>query len=284
MGTLPTVRIGHTDVTRLIPGSNTLVGNSHRNTKLDREMAEYFTPERVVSFLHECQAAGINTALLRGDYHRVLHWLELFRREGGQLNWIAQTAPEMHDVFSNIRIIAAGGGGACYYHGGKTDNLWLEGKIDRVKDYIAAIRDAGMSPGLGTHIPEVIEYAHERQWDVDFYMACLHNLSHQQRESAVATGLGSGDEDHLFANGDADRQAMCKVIRAVDKPCIAFKILGAGRRCETQADVRDAFGWTFANIKPTDAVCVGFFPKHSDQVAQNVSYTLDAIEAAMPQS
>jgi hypothetical protein len=115
-------------------------------------------------------------------------------------------------------------------------------------------------------------------------MACLHNLSHQQRESAVATGLGSGDEDHLFANGDADRQAMCKVIRAVDKPCIAFKILGAGRRCETQADVRDAFGWTFANIKPTDAVCVGFFPKHSDQVAQNVSYTLDAIEAAMPQS
>jgi len=66
---------------------------------MNTEMREYFTSERVVAYLHSLQAGGVNTLQARGDYHRMLHWLELFRREGGQLHWIGQTASEMSDVF-----------------------------------------------------------------------------------------------------------------------------------------------------------------------------------------
>ena len=57
-------------------------------------MAEYHSghPENVVAYLHHLVKNGINTIQARGDYHRVLHWIELFRREGGDIQWITQTA------------------------------------------------------------------------------------------------------------------------------------------------------------------------------------------------
>ena len=145
--------------------------------------------------LHRAQAAGINTIQARGDYHRILYWIELFRREGGQLHWIAQTASEMHDVFQNIRVLAAAGAIAIYHHGSRTDKLWKAGQIDTVEDYLKCMRDTGVLVGLGTHQPEIIEYAEEKGWDVDFYMACLYNLSKQERESALVTGKFQEERD-----------------------------------------------------------------------------------------
>jgi len=67
---------------------------------------------------------------------------------------------------------------------------------------------------------------------------------------------------------------------AKNLPCFAFKILGAGRHCDSQEAVQAAFNFAFANIKPTDAVVVGMFPKYLDQITLNVQYTLTAIELA----
>ena len=109
MPALPRVPFGPIEITRLVSGGNPLCGNSHFSDEMSREMREHFTAERVVEYLRRCEQAGINTLQARGDYHRVLHWLELFRRQGGRLHWIAQTASEMHDVFQNIRVLAAAG-------------------------------------------------------------------------------------------------------------------------------------------------------------------------------
>ena len=273
---LPRVPFGSVHVTRLISGGNPLCGNSHFSDEMSRDMRDYFTAERVVEYLRRCEQAGINTVQARGDYHRVLHWLELHRREGGRLHWIAQTASEMHDVFQNIRVLAAAGAVGIYHHGSRTDRWWLEGTIDRVEDYLKCMRDCGVQVGLGTHIPEVIEYAEEKGWDLDFYMACLYNLNRQQRESALVSGRADCDEKFY----DDDPPAMCRVIQATQKPCLAFKVLAAGRRCATQDGVRDAFRFAFAHIKPTDAVVVGMFPKHLDQIALNVQHALDACAEA----
>ncbi len=273
MQTLPTVRFGETQITRLISGGNPLCANSHFSAEWDAAMREYFTDEQVVEYLHHLEARGINTLQARGDYHRVLHWLELFRRQGGQLHWIAQTASEMSDVFQNIRVIAATGAAGIYHHGTQTDNWWLEGKIDLVEDYLKCMRDCGVQVGLGTHIPEVVEYAEEKDWDLDFYMTCFYNLQRRKRESALVTGRG-GPGDEKF--GADDPSAMCKVIRSTEKMCLAFKILAAGRRCDSQESVREAFRWAFDNIKPSDVVVVGMFPKHVDQIRLNVRHVVDA--------
>jgi hypothetical protein len=40
--------------------------------------------------------------------------------------------------------------------------------------------------------------------------------------------------------------------------------------------VRAAFQFAFDHIKPIDAVVVGVFPKHLDQIMLDVQYTLEA--------
>ena len=148
------------------------------------------------------------------------------------------------------------------------------------------MRDSGVQVGLGTHIPEVIEYAEEKGWDVDFYMACMYNLSRKPRESALvlqAQGKRGkqgaphavNDEEYLAE----DRARMCAVVRQTPKTCLAFKILAASRNCATQADVRAAFAYAFAHIKPQDAVVVGMYTRHLDQVTLNVQHTLHAIQS-----
>ena len=273
---IPQVRFGHSDVfiTRLVSGGNPLCGNSHFSPELSEDMRRYFSAEQVVAYLHQLQSSGINTIQARGDYHRILYWIELFRREGGQLHWIAQTASEMSDVFQNIRVLAAAGAVGIYHHGARTDRLWLERQVDKVNDYLKCIRDCGVQVGLGTHTPEVIQYAETKGWDVDFYMACFYNLYRQPRESALVAGQEAPVVSEEFLPEDPPR--MCRVIRSTDKMCLAFKILAANRLCKTQQDVRSAFAFAFSNIKPKDAVVVGMFPKYEDQISLNVQYTIEA--------
>jgi len=269
---LPTVPFGPIEITRLVVGGNPFCGNSHLSPEKSREMAEFFTAEKVVETLQRCEAAGINTFQGRGDFHRVMYWLELFRRTGGRLHWIVQTASEMHDVYQNIRVIAAVGAAGIYHHGTSTDTLWQEGRQDEVLNRLKAIRDTGLQVGLGTHMPEVIEYAEEHDWDVDFYMACFYNISRIERESALVGG--EFVEEPFYAE---DPLRMCEAIRATPKQCLAFKILGAGRRCAGQDEVAAAFKFAFDNIKPIDAVVVGMYP---DQVQLNVDHTLAALGLA----
>jgi hypothetical protein len=62
-----------------------------------------------------------------------------------------------------------------------------------------------------------------------------------------------------------DREAACQVIRQVDKPFLAFKIMAAGRN-----DPHEAFKYAYENIKPIDAVVVGVFTKYqSNQVQED---------------
>ena len=274
--TLPAVPFGMHEITRLIVGGNPFCGNSHFSTEMNEEMRAYYTAEQVVDVLHRCETAGINTVQARGDYHRLLHWIELFRREGGDLHWIAQTASEMHDVFQNIRILATAGAIGIYHHGSRTDSWWASGEIDRVEDYLKCMRDAGVQVGLGTHIPEVIEYAEDRNWDLDFYMACFYNLNREPRESNLVQGTLRYNSEPFYPE---DPLRMCETIRRTPKTCLAFKILGAGRRCETQEDVRASFQFAFENIKPQDAVVVGMFPKHLDQVTLNIRHTMEVLSA-----
>jgi len=264
---LPTVPFGPEHVTRLIVGGNPLCGNSHFSPGMNDNMRGFFTAEKVVETLHACQRAGINTLQARGDYHRILHWRELFMREGGKLHFIAQTASEMADVFQNVRVIAAAGAVGIYHHGSQTDRFWREGRINDCLDYLKCMRDCGVQVGLATHIPEVIEYAEEKGWDVDFYMACFYNLSREKRESALVSGKHQPAE---FLEEDPPR--MCETIRATPKQCLAFKILGANRRCASQEEVRRAFRFAFDNIKSQDAVVVGMFPKYQDQARLNVEH------------
>jgi hypothetical protein len=62
---------------------------------------------------------------------------------------------------------------------------------------------------------------------------------------------------------------MCQAVRRVRKPCLVYKLLAAGRRCGSAAEVRQAFEFAYRSIKPVDAAIVGMYPRYSDQVTEN---------------
>lgn len=269
---LPTVKLGSADVSRLIIGGNPFSGNSHVDAQLSGEMEDFFTTDEVKKTLFRCVECGVNTMQLRADKH-IMRIMREFRLAGGRMNWIAQTAPEMYSYEGNIKQMLAYQPIAIYHHGTVTDALYKENRIDEIRRRLDVIRATGLPVGLGTHMPEVMARAEDERWGVDFYMACVFNLSRQDRVSSAITGKANTGE--IF--DEADVPLMYDMIRGVGKPCLAFKILGATRRCQTQEAVRAAFDEAFANIKPTDAVVVGMYPKHSDQVGQNSRYTAEAI-------
>jgi hypothetical protein len=264
MEKLPTTEFFGHEVSRLICGGNPLSGFSHVSAELDREMIEYYNMPNLQNLLHVCWSQGINTFQSRGDRHQMRMYLE-HQQNGGQMMWIAQTASEFASILGNIAEIARYKPVAIYHHGTHTDNSWHTGAIDQVRDLVKGIHDQGLPAGVGTHIPEVLEYMEAKGWETDFYMCCFYNLARQYK-SAPAVDQEAYKRDKFPAE---DPARMTAVMRQVHKPCIGFKIMAASRNCSTRQSTEEAFRFAFANIKPIDIVNVGMFQKHKNQVKEN---------------
>ena len=264
MKTLPTVNFCGEEISKLVIGGNPFSGNSHQSNEMDEEMQDFFTTQKIKDTLKQCLENGINAAQLRGDKH-IARILREFRQEGNQIHWIGQTASEIIPFENNVRFIKNNGAYALYHHGTVTDNLFKAGEYAEIERRLRVIRESGMAVGLGSHMPEVFEYAETHHWDVDFYMCCVYNLSKVERISSAFTGKMNEGEPF----DEEDRQIMFSFIRSTDKPCLAFKILGAGRRCTDPTDVENAFTEALTSIKPNDAIVVGMFPRDRDQVTEN---------------
>ena len=270
---LPTANFCGIPITRLIIGGNPFSGNSHVSHELDEQMRDYYSTENIKKALWRCVECGINTVQLRADQH-IMRILREFRNEGGQLQWIAQTASEVSSFAGNIRTIATDPSACCiYHHGSTTDTLYLDGKVGELREHLKIMRDSGLPVGLGTLKPEVIRLCEEENWDVDFYMACVYDLARKPRISSAITGIANTEE--RFQPGDIP--VMFETIRQTRKPVLAFKIMGATRRCATPDDVRRNFAEAFANIKENDCVIVGVFQRDRDQIAENSGYVREAL-------
>jgi hypothetical protein len=268
---MPRVRIGKHEFSRLIVGGNPVSGNSHQPGAVSREMRDYFSTENVKKLLGACEQAGINTWQSRADRH-IMRLLNEYRLDGGKIQWVAQTASELADIPRNIRECASLGAAGVYHHGTMTDKLWDEGKIDVVRERLKVMRDAGVLVGLGTHMPQVIDHAESKGFDVDFYMTCIYNLSRSKEDASRLAGRKIDDEFFW----EPDRIEMLKRVRQARKPCLIFKVYGAGRRCQSAADMRAAMRQVFEYAKPTDCVVVGMFPKRTEQVRENCALLAEA--------
>ncbi len=269
---LPTVKLGPHAISRLIVGGNPVSGNSHLSGGLSREMRDYFSAANVKKLLANCEAAGINTWQSRGDKHiqRLLHE---YRLEGGRIQWIAQTASEFGDIPRHIRELASLKPAGIYHHGAQTDKFWAAGKIEQAREMCKVMRDAGVQVGLGTHIPEVIDHVESKAWDVDFYMTCVYNLSRPKEEQEKLAGRKI--EDEFF--WDPDREKMLARVRKTSKPCLIFKVYGASRKCGSPEEMLEALRLAARYAKPTDAIVIGMFPKHKEQVNENCRLVMQAL-------
>ncbi|MHB9026421.1 MAG: hypothetical protein ACYC7E_19965 [Armatimonadota bacterium] len=272
MSLLPTIDFFGHQTSRLICGGNPLSGFSHVSGELDQEMIDYYTMPAIQALFDECLANGITTFQSRGDRHQMRAFHE-HRLNGGGIQWIAQTASEFASMPAHIAELARYKPIAIYHHGTHTDNCWHTGRMNELHDIINAIHDQGLPAGVGSHIPEVIEYVEEQGW-ADFYMCCFYNLARSYK-SAPAVDQDAYARDKFPAD---DPSRMTEVMRRIEKPCLGFKIMAASRNCATPMATRQAFQFAFDHIKSRDAVVVGMFQKYRNQVAENAAFVRDVLE------
>jgi hypothetical protein len=256
---VPKVRFGPVEISRLVVGCNPFYGFAHFNGTLSAVMREYYTAERVCDVLHQCARFGIN-AYNYVDLGRAGQDLDRFEAEGGRMHLIVQGIGDPTAFYNARKPLAM------YHHGGRTDRAWMDGKIDTVRDWCKKVRDLGCLVGVGSHKPEVLALAEDQGWDVDFYAGCVYNVTRTPDEwRKLLNGELPEMPAEVYIQSDPPR--MYAFMRQTKKPCLAYKILAAGRIPESQADA--AFETAFSSIKPADAVFVGMFPRVKDEVREN---------------
>ena len=239
------IRIGAIETSRFILGTNPVAGVSHQSPELNSRMRRYFSSAQVKRLFREAEGLGVNTVIARTDNH-IIRLLEEYWDEGGQIQWIAQTAPELISICYAVQKAIENRALGCFIHGGVADHLLANDRIEEVIPAIKMIREAGLAAGIAGHNPEVFLWA-ERNLELDFYMCCYYNPS-----SLVSSPQTSSKSGEWFS--DADRQIMVDLIAGLSRPAIHYKIMAAGRN-----DPAEAFGFTAKHLRTGDAVCVGIY-------------------------
>lgn len=253
------VKFGECEISRLFVGVNPFYGFAHNVGTYGTMMADWYNQARVVDVLKQCEQSGINAYNYVHTDRAQPDW-ERYKAEGGNMYLIAQaTTDDPAELWNAVQPMGA------WAWGESTDEAYRAGKLDTVRDYCKKLRDVGVRMvGIASHIPEVLATIEDKGWDIDFYAGSVYNIRRTREElRALLGGELPEMERDVYLQDDPDR--MYSVFRQIDKPCVAYKVLAAGRVRNPEAALRRAF----QSIKPNDLVCVGMFPRVKDEVKEN---------------
>lgn len=259
---MPTIQLGKYSISRLICGANPFNGGSHLSVFVNRAMKEYYTPDQILKTLRRCQEVGINC------WQAGLGNIELYKRlvdEGGQMYYLAIAARDP----ASVEKLAECGCIGIAHHGEVTDRLFKSGKLDEMHDYLKRVRDAGLLVGVSTHMPDVVDAVESKGWDIDYYMTCVYERHRSKEDLEKLLGQAPIPVGEVYLPNDPPR--MYQAIRKTRRPCLAFKILAAGRLSDRSQWVEQAFRQALESIKPTDGLIVGMYDRYSDQPAENAA-------------
>ena len=263
---LPQLNFGSHKISRLVVGANTINGGSHLSRFTNMQMKSYFTTDRILEHLRRCEQAGINT-WQSSTYNLDLY--QMHRDQGGSLQFIS-LGGDADDEPENLRRAKAAGTLGVAHHGELTDSNYKSGQFEKVREFCKLARDTGMMVGVSTHMPDAVQRILEEGWDVDFFMCCVYERHRTREELAALLGHVPIPVTEVYLESDPPR--MFHVMRQTDKPCLAFKILAAGRLCDQQETVEQAFQSSLMQMKPNDGIIVGMYPEFEDQVELNAGY------------
>jgi hypothetical protein len=254
MSILPQVNFCGLKVSRLVLGANPFGGFSHQNPVRDQEMVHYHTVERIRETWERAEIAGINTMITNNESQHVVQAVREYHAANGKLQWIAQVnfrqKAHMQKAIDEVVDI---GCKALYFHGALIDEAYLHRDEYNLRAWCEYAHAKGVPVGAAGHAPEAHLWVDSLNV-VDFHCVCFFNCG--------SLHTGKGDRFSL-----ADIVPATECIRQIQKPCIGYKIMGAGR-----IEARMAFEYAFERIKPGDVVNVGMHRGDKDNmVEENVS-------------
>lgn len=254
---LPTVDFCGLRLTRLLLGANPFGGFSHQNSARDEAMRSWHTPERIMETWDRAWKAGINTFVTNNETKHVIETTEKYLSGGGPMQWIAQVSYRTYDSMEqSIDRAAAIGCRALYFHGGLVDELFSRRDVNCIRRWVEYGKRKGFPVGVAAHNLQAHEWVNDLQI-VDFHAVPFFNCGSVHHRSG---GERFQLEDVFQATA---------LIRALPRPCIAYKILGAGR-----IDPFMGFDYALRNIKAGDVINVGMNRLDNDRmVEENVALT-----------
>jgi hypothetical protein len=254
------VKIGKATVSRLVIGGNPFSGFSHQGDDRDRQMREYYTPERIWQDLEQAERAGINTFFGRTDDHIFAVVREYWKR-GGKIQWFAQISQDKGNPESWRKWLRESidmGATGAYLHGGAVDYWHANGMFNHFREALDTMREAGVVAGFAGHSPAAHGWIRDNL-AVDFQMCCHYNPTDRTRSP------------HHISVGEkwneADRALMMKTIASIRTPVVHYKVFAGGNK-----PVVPAFKYLGGVVRPGDVVLVGFFTKDKpDMIEEDVA-------------
>jgi hypothetical protein len=195
--------------------------------------------------LDAAAAQGI-TAIWTPAYRNWIALWDEYKENGGKLEtWIGQ--PDGYNGVSledQITACAKHGGKAVCVQGAAVDNAMGDRDFDKLKRWLALIKNYGLPAGLASHRPESILLAEKAKLPADFYH------------------LTVGVPDAFTSQA---RDLSLRTVQQIEKPMLVFKVFGAGR-----FEPNSAFPYVMKGIRRKDGVCVGV--DNPAQVAENAAF------------
>ena len=262
----PRTIVGGVSLSRMVIGTNWILGWSHRSPAADNLIKRKNTNAEVVAGMLEVFLnAGVDTIMgIFGGYAHLLDAIKMAEDRSGKRMIIVDTpALNMNDSAAArkeaAKVVAQSrknGAAFCFPHHSSTEQLVNKNKqtMDRLPDYLKMIRDEGMIPGLSAHMPELVIYSDLNRYDVETYIQIFNCMGFLMQ---------------------VEIEYIHKVIWGAKKPVMTIKPMAAGR---VTPFVGLSFSWN--TIRPCDLVTVGCLT--AEEAAEDIEISRAALEHRPP--
>lgn len=262
----PRTTVGGVSLSRMLMGSNWLLGYSHTGVAADEMIKRrYDSAEKFKPVLEAYLEHGVDTIMapFGGAPELVRAIKDTEQKTGKQIIMVDTPIINVDDnsegraqAEAEIKKCKDNGSTFCLIHHSSAEQLVNKNKaeITRLDDYTKMIRDHGLIPGLSAHMPELVVYSDANGYDVETYIQlynCMGFLMQVEVETVAAT------------------------INNAKHPVMTIKPMAAGR-CSPYVGLN--FSWN--TIRPCDMVTVGAFTP--EEVHEDVEISMAALEHRFP--
>jgi len=259
----PRTEVAGISMPRMIVGTNWMAGCSHRSTPADQMIqAHHATPKAVADVVEVFLNNGVDAMMgLIYQYPVIADGIKMAEDRTGKKMMIVDTPGFCMDDTKEGRKEAEetikackkqDGATFCLVHHGAAEQLVNKNKrtMDRLPDYLKMIRDYDMIPGLSAHMPELVQYSDENEYDVETYIQIYNCMGFLMQ---------------------VEIELVNKIIWSAKKPVMTIKPMAAGR-CTPFVGLN----FNYATLRDCDMVTVGCLT--AGEAAEDIEISRAAID------
>jgi len=266
MGIMPRTEVAGISMPRMLMGSNWILGYSHTGAAADKLIrTRNSNAEAVRDIALAYLDYGVDALMAPLSGADALNEGMKMAEDisGKKIIRIDTPIIDVHDskesraaAEATIAECKKNGATFCLLHHSSVEQLVskLDHKINRLEDYTDMVRQHGMIPGLSAHMPELIVYSDENEYDVQTYIQIYNCVGFMMQ---------------------VEVEGVRQIIERAKKPVMTIKSMAAGR-----VTPYVGISFSYATLRPCDMVTIGAFTP--DEAREDCEISLAAIERRFP--